>query len=81
MNTDAPWPSIDDANARVLKIQTNLHRWSTGDANRRFDDLSNLVSDPAFLTVAWNRVKANRGRRLLRCTPNGTPRCSCDGTG
>ena len=33
------------------------------DAGRRFDDLFNLVTDPAFLAVAWERVRTNRGAR------------------
>jgi len=48
---------------RVLGIQTKLHRWATADASRRFDDLFNLVTDPAFLLVAWERVRTNRGAR------------------
>ena len=63
MNTDAPWPRRDQAEARVLEIQTKLHRWATDDPNRRFDDLYNLVCDPAFLRVAWERVRTNRGAR------------------
>ena len=63
MNTDAPWPSLDEARARVLGIQTKLHRWATDDPGRRFDDLFNLVCDPAFLVVAWDRVRGNRGAR------------------
>ena len=63
MNTDAPWPTLDEAEARVLGIQTKLHRWATGDSDRRFDDLFNLVADPAFLVVAWDRVRGNRGAR------------------
>ncbi|HUF97592.1 MAG TPA: group II intron reverse transcriptase/maturase [Ilumatobacter sp.] len=63
MNTDAPWPSLDEARLRVLKIQTKLHQWAVDDAGRRFDDLFNLVTDPAFLTVAWDRVRGNRGAR------------------
>ena len=49
--------------ARVLRIQTKLHRWATDDPGRRFDDLFNLVADPAFLLVAWDRVRGNRGAR------------------
>jgi RNA-directed DNA polymerase len=30
---------------------------------RRFDDLYKLVCDPAFLAMAWHRVKTNRGAR------------------
>jgi RNA-directed DNA polymerase len=30
---------------------------------RRFDDLYNLVCDPAFLLVAWHRVRGNKGAR------------------
>ncbi|MCA1707194.1 MAG: group II intron reverse transcriptase/maturase [Actinobacteria bacterium] len=63
MNTGAPWPSLDEANARVLGIQTKLHRWAGDNDDRRFDDLFNLVCDPAFLLIAWNRVRNNRGAR------------------
>ena len=40
-----------------------MHRWATDDPDRRFDDLYNLVADPAFLVVAWHRVRGNRGAR------------------
>ncbi|MGK2955574.1 MAG: group II intron reverse transcriptase/maturase [Solirubrobacterales bacterium] len=63
MNTDASWPGLTEAESRVLKIQTKLHQWATDDGDRRFDDLFNLVTDPAFLTVAWARVRGNRGGR------------------
>ena len=65
MNTDAPWPTLtmQEAEARVLGIQTKLHRWATNDPNRRFCDLFNLVCDPAFLLVAWARVRVNKGAR------------------
>lgn len=63
MNTDAPWPGLDEAKARVLSIQTKLHQWATDGPDRRFDDLFNLVADPAFLVVAWHRVRGNRGAR------------------
>jgi group II intron reverse transcriptase/maturase len=63
VNTDAPWPDLDEAEWRVLKIQTKLHQWAIDDPDRRFDDLFNLVADPAFLVVAWDRVHKNRGAR------------------
>jgi RNA-directed DNA polymerase len=63
VNTGAPWPSLEEAERRVLAMQTKLHRWAAGDAGRRFDDLYNLVYDPAFLVVAWNRVRVNKGAR------------------
>lgn len=63
MNTDAPWPDLYEAESRVLKIQTKLHQWAIDSPDRRFDDLFNLVADPAFLTVAWDRVRGNRGAR------------------
>ena len=63
MNTDAPWPTLEEAEARVLGIQIKLHRWATDSPDRRFCDLFNLVCDPAFLTVAWARVRGNRGAR------------------
>lgn len=63
MNTDAPWPSLAEARARVLGIQTKLHRWASDERGRRFDDLFNLVADPATLMVAWARVRGNKGAR------------------
>lgn len=63
MNTGVSWPGRDQARQRVLGIQTKLHRWAGADEGRRFDDLYNLVCDPAFLTVAWERVRANKGGR------------------
>jgi RNA-directed DNA polymerase len=65
VNTGAPWPDLDEAEARVRRIQTKLHQWATDDPDRRFDDLFNLVADPAFLTVAWARVRGNRGARSV----------------
>src|SRR5262249_56100920 len=44
-------------------MQVKLHQWATADPGRRFDDLGNLVQDPAFLVVAWHRVRGNRGAR------------------
>jgi RNA-directed DNA polymerase len=63
VNTGASWPSLDEAKPRVLGIQTKLHRWAVADADRRFDDLFNLVTDPGVLRVAWERVRTNRGAR------------------
>jgi RNA-directed DNA polymerase len=47
----------------VLDIQTKLHRWANDDPHRRFDDLFNLVADPSFLLMAWERVAGNKGAR------------------
>ena len=63
MNTGAPWPSLIEAKVRVHAMQTKLHQWAIDDPDRRFDDLGNLIYDPAFLVVAWNRVRANKGGR------------------
>jgi RNA-directed DNA polymerase len=65
VNTDARWPTlcVEEAEGRVLGIQTKLHHWATDDPGRRFDDLFNLVCDPAVLWVAWRRVKGNKGAR------------------
>ena len=56
---DHPWMVRD----RVLGIQTKLHRWAVVDRDRRFDDLFNLVVDPAFLAMAWTRVRENKGAK------------------
>ena len=63
MNTDELDYALMKAERRVLEIQIKLHRWSGDDPHRRFDDLYNLVTDPAFLLVAWDRVRNNRGAR------------------
>jgi RNA-directed DNA polymerase len=51
------------AEQRVLKIQTKLHQWASNDPDRVFADLFNLVVDPAFLMIAWDRVRGNQGAR------------------
>lgn len=63
MNTRDPELALYWAERRVLEIQAKLHRWAKEDSDRRFDDLFNLVIDPAFLLVAWERVRSNRGAR------------------
>lgn len=63
MNTDELESALFRAELRVLGIQTKLHRWATNDSHQRFDDLFNLVTDPAFLLVAWDRVRSNKGAR------------------
>jgi RNA-directed DNA polymerase len=63
VNTGELEQALDEAEFRVLEIQAKLHRWARGDPHRRFDDLFNLVADPGFLLVAWDRVRGNRGAR------------------
>jgi RNA-directed DNA polymerase len=63
VNTDELEAAAVWAERRVLEIQTKLHRWATNDPDRRFDDLDNLMADPAFLLVAWVGVRGNKGAR------------------
>jgi RNA-directed DNA polymerase len=63
VNTDESELVLFRAERRVREIQTKLHRWARDDPHRRFDDLFNLVADPAFLLVAWDRVRGNKGAR------------------
>jgi RNA-directed DNA polymerase len=63
VNTDELEHALYEAERRVPKIQTKLHRWARDDPHRRFDDLFNLVADSGFLLVAWDRVRANKGAR------------------
>lgn len=63
MNTGEPWPDPFEAEPRVRRMQAKLHRWAVDDPGRRFDDLYNLVYHPDFLTVAWERVRGNKGAR------------------
>ncbi|WP_413769116.1 group II intron reverse transcriptase/maturase [Rhodococcus pyridinivorans] len=78
MNTGEPnldlFPEREEAEWRVLRMQKKLRRWATEDPDRRFDDLANLVYDPAFLVVAWHRVRGNKGARTAGVdgvTPRG----------
>ena len=79
MNTDVLWPELEWAEMQVLRIQTKLHQWATDDPDRRFDDLFNLVYDPAVLVVAWARVRGNRGRWGFHfgAVGPGSPRVLC----
>lgn len=63
MNTGEPWPDPSGAGVRVRRMQTKLHLWAAEDPGRRFDDLYNLIHHPDFLTVAWERVRGNKGAR------------------
>jgi RNA-directed DNA polymerase len=64
VNTGAViWPEHDWAQVTVRRMQAKLHCWAAGDPGRRFNDLYNLVCDPAFLVVAWQRVAGNVGAR------------------
>ncbi|MGH3812843.1 MAG: group II intron reverse transcriptase/maturase [Pseudonocardiaceae bacterium] len=63
MNTGELWPDLYGAERRVRWMQAKLHLWAIKDPGRRFDDLFNLVYHPDFLTVAWDRVRGNKGAR------------------
>jgi RNA-directed DNA polymerase len=63
VNTGESEHVLVQAERRVREIQTKLHRWARDDPHRRFDDLFNLVADPGFLLVAWDRVRSNKGAR------------------
>jgi RNA-directed DNA polymerase len=63
VNTDELEHALFEAERRVLGIQAKLHRWARDDPHQRFDDLFNLVTDPSFLLVAWDRVRGNKGAR------------------
>jgi RNA-directed DNA polymerase len=63
VNISEPEQALSVARLRVLGIQAKLHQWATDDPHRRFDDLFNLVTDPAFLLVAWDRVRTNKGAK------------------
>ncbi|MGH3694958.1 MAG: hypothetical protein ACRDRX_13395 [Pseudonocardiaceae bacterium] len=68
MNTDELELALFGAERRVLEIQTKLHRWAREDPHRRFDDLFNLAADPAFLLVAWDRMRGNKGAKTAGST-------------
>src|SRR5258708_39823893 len=57
----AAWPGLFAAEQTVARMQIKLHLWAARDPGRRFGDLFNLVYDPAFLRVAWERVATSKG--------------------
>jgi len=63
-NGGAPMPEVPVGPwRRVSEMQAKLHRWAAADSGRRFDDLFNLVCDPATLLLAFDRVAGNTGAR------------------
>jgi RNA-directed DNA polymerase len=60
LNSSAPDPA-EGPWSRVAGMQAKLHRWAVADPGRRFDDLFNLVHDPATLLLAFERVAGNQG--------------------
>lgn len=60
-NGGAPRGGPTGPGARVSVMQAKLHRWAVANPGRRFDDLFNLVCDPAMLLVAFDRVAGNHG--------------------
>ncbi|MFI2373451.1 group II intron reverse transcriptase/maturase [Streptomyces sp. NPDC018833] len=63
LNSSAPPDRPVGLDRRVSEMQTKLHRWAVADPGRRFDDLFNLVHDPATLLTAFERVAGNTGAR------------------
>jgi hypothetical protein len=61
VNIGAPWPDLDEAERRVLAMQTKLHRWAASDPGRRFDDLYNLVYDAEAGRQINPRLGVRRG--------------------
>ncbi|MER6085255.1 group II intron reverse transcriptase/maturase [Streptomyces sp. NPDC001833] len=62
LNSGAP-EAPTGSHQRVSGMQAKLHRWAAADQGRRFDDLFNLVCDPATLLVAFERVAGNKGAK------------------
>ena len=60
-NGGAQGPAPEGPWSRVAGMQAKLHRRAAADPGRRFDDLFNLVHDPATLIAAFGRVAGNRG--------------------
>lgn len=81
MNIGAALNDPFRARQRVLGIQTKLHDWAAADRGRRFDDLYNLVADPAFLAQAWTRVRENRGARTAGIDKRTTRAIEASGQG
>lgn len=65
MNTGASWPDLEEAESRVLRMQSKLHQWVKDDPDRRFDDLANLVYE--FAGAYARASKKDKGACWTRC--------------
>jgi len=63
VNIGEPGPDLSEAEWRGHRMQEKRHQWAGTNPTRRFDDLYNLVYDPACLVVAFSRVRDNTGAR------------------
>lgn len=61
VKTSAPDHDTHVSGVGVPRMQAKLHRWAVADPGHRFDDLFNLVHDPATLLAAFDRVASNAG--------------------
>ena len=66
LNSSAPGPVLQGPWSRVAGMQAKLHRWAAADPGRRFDDLFNLVHDPATL---YHGVRAGSRATRARTLP------------
>ena len=64
VNTGAPLEEPIGPHQRVSEMQAKLHRWAAADGGRRFDDLFNLVHDPATLRGRFVRCRCASARSL-----------------
>lgn len=80
VNIPVRWPSPEGAEASVQRMQTKLHQWAAADHGRRFDDVFNLVHDPATLVTAFARVAGNAGANTAG-VDRATVRSIRDGVG
>jgi RNA-directed DNA polymerase len=81
VNTGELEQALYAAERRVLEIQARLHRWAVDDPHRRFGDLFSLVADPAFLLVAWDRVRGNKGAKTAGVDGRTAASIQARGTG
>jgi len=59
VNADASWPDLDEAEARVLKIQTKLHQWAA---------VGRMGWDPATRAYVERRTTEGLSKKeILRC--------------
>ena len=63
VNTGAPWPSVDQAEARYSGSSASCASAPWMIRPRRNDGLHNHVCDPATMLMAWRRVRGNKGSR------------------
>ena len=69
MNTDAPWPDLTEAEARVLGIQTKLHQWALAQRHGLVESRMRGNTHVRFGGAGWGNGRFERNTPRPGPTP------------